>query len=198
MPLYPNISLAILSGGKSLRMGGLNKGLLKYNSEDFVTLIHKHLSHLFGETIVITNKPNEYNHIKLVCYRDIFKGKGPLGGIHSALKNANGEAIFEVSCDMPFVCSSVANMVLSAFVVKHPDALVPTINGMIEPLFALYTKSNVAVLEHFLQNNNDLAIRNFLNEINVQYLDLPYTSEVLRCFTNVNTPEDFDAITNFF
>ena len=198
MALYPNISLAILSGGKSLRMGGLNKGLLEYKSENFVSLIHKHLSHLFGETIIITNNPDDYKHFKIGCYRDIYKGKGPLGGIHSALQNANGHSVFVVSCDMPFANSSVANILLSAFIIMHPDALVPTINGMIEPLFALYAKSNVPALERFLEAEKNLAIRNFLKEINVQYLDLPDTHEVKRCFTNVNTPEDLDAISNFF
>ncbi|MCK7517639.1 MAG: NTP transferase domain-containing protein [Ignavibacteriales bacterium] len=41
--------------------------------------------------------------LKLPVVNDIFIGKGPLAGIHSALKNSSTEKNFIISCDMPLI-----------------------------------------------------------------------------------------------
>lgn len=194
MPLFPNISLAILSGGKAKRMGGINKALLKYHDEFFISRIIRNLSPQFGETIIISNSPDDFSFLDLKVYSDVFKDKGPLGGIHSAMVNSKGKAIFTVSCDMPFVCPSVASRIASLFTIKNVDAVIPRIDDKIEPLFAVYGKRQLETLERLLSEPNDHSIRDYLDNINCHFYSLQITDEVKKCFTNINSLSDLDQI----
>lgn len=194
MPLFPNYTLAILSGGKAKRMGGVSKALLKYNDEFFISRIIRILSPLFGETIAISNSPEELRFLGIDIFSDVYKDKGPLGGIHSALTNSNKKAVFVVSCDMPFVCPSVANRIASLFAIKNVDAVVPRIGENIEPLFAVYGNSQLKILEKLLSEPIDHSIRDYLNIINCHYYNMQITEEVKKCFKNINTIKDLNQI----
>jgi molybdopterin-guanine dinucleotide biosynthesis protein A len=39
--------------------------------------------------------------------KDLYPGQGPLGGVITAMKSANNDAVVVVSCDMPFLTGSV-------------------------------------------------------------------------------------------
>lgn len=192
-----NISLAILSGGKASRLGGISKALIEYKSQPFVSMIYNELSPIFSETIIISNSPEEFTFLDVPVFKDIYQQKGPLGGIHSALKNAKGKAVFIVSCDMPFVKLSVAKRLLSEFNDETIEAVIPTINENMEPLFGIYCKSGVDIVERMLSAGKSYSIRKYLNLINTVYIDIPLNKEFSRCFTNVNTPNDLDRIRRY-
>ncbi len=187
------VSLAILSGGEATRLGGINKGLIEYNGQSFISIIIKELSSIFFETIIISNSPEEFEVLKFPVYKDIYKHRGPLGGIHAALTNAQGNAVFIVSCDMPFVKLSIANRLLSYYK-NNVDAIIPTINGRMEPLFGIYSKGGCEIVDRMLSSGKSYSIRKYLDLINTVYVDIPFSNEAARCFTNINTPDDLEKI----
>ena len=80
-----NITGIILAGGKNSRMG-TNKAYLEIDGE---RLIDKTLSiyrQIFTEIIIVTNDPLSYMEFTdAAVVTDIYKGKGPLGGIYTGL-----------------------------------------------------------------------------------------------------------------
>lgn len=90
-----NISCAVLAGGKSKRLNGENKALLKIGEKSNLEKIIAFAEKYFSETIIISNHPSHYQELNGVrIFKDIFTDIGPLGGIHSALKMQKGRLYF--------------------------------------------------------------------------------------------------------
>ena len=83
--MYNDITGIILSGGKSSRMGK-NKSLLKIGDKTIIERMCDLMKSLFTEIILITNTPDDYSFLDLTVYKDVYKHKGPLAGIHSVSK----------------------------------------------------------------------------------------------------------------
>jgi len=193
MSQFPDITLAILAGGKASRMGGRDKALLEVEGETFISRIHKNLSLLFQNTIIISNNDTDYNIPRASTFPDIIENIGPLGGIHSALVNSSTPFVFIVSCDMPFVDPAIATTLAEEFMGKQPDIVIPEINGYIEPLFAIYSKTVTGKIESIASTSNGRPIRDLLKITNTIYFNLPENPLAKRCFTNINS---FDDIKN--
>jgi len=191
MPIFPNITLAILAGGKSSRLGGGNKALLEFDGITFIQRIHQTLSSVFSNTIIISNEIADYGIDNIVVYPDIIMGIGPLGGIHSALVNSIDTAIFVVSCDMPFVDSEIAVDMTTEFLKSKADILVPLVGSYKEPLFALYSKSLVVLIESMVSLTNGLPVTDLFLISKTRFYKLPENPATRKCFTNINSFDDF-------
>lgn len=192
-----NISCAILAGGKSKRLNGQNKAFIevgcKNNLEKLIILSDK----LFSETLVISNieEPyKKYTNIK-VC-SDIVKEIGPLGGIHSAMTNAMGDAVFFFPCDMPFINQELVKREIEQFHKTNCDIIIPRINDLIEPLHSIYSRSVLRILNEHLENLDNYSIRNFYKKVKVFYWDLEDNEENRISFVNINTHHDLKKATD--
>lgn len=194
MPPYPNITLAVMAGGKAQRMGGTNKALLQLHGKTFIEHIIGNLSGLFGETIVISNTPADFEALAHSVYPDIILNSGPLGGIHAALSSCKGSSIFAVSCDMPFASAHMAKSLCGEFTSNPPDILVPKINDKIEPLFAIYSTNIKPLIEQSLQGDGPKSIRSIFSQCNTRYFSFSSTPDVLQSLSNINTPDDLRQI----
>jgi len=194
MKPYPTITLAILAGGKASRMGGKNKALLEIDGESFISRIHRNLSPLFCRTIIIANDNVDYQIENVETYADIISNVGPLGGIHSALVNAQTPYVFVVSCDMPFVSSEIANEIASCFLSEEIDILVPKIESYHEPLFAIYSKHLVNKIETILAKTEGKPIKDLFALAKTSYISFPNTPLNKRCFTNINSVNDLESL----
>ncbi|MBI5539024.1 MAG: molybdenum cofactor guanylyltransferase [Bacteroidia bacterium] len=191
MPIFPQITLAILAGGKSSRIGGRNKALLEIDGITFIQRIHQKLSPVFNNVIVVSNELTDFGIENIVVYSDIIKGIGPLGGIHSALENSIEPAIFVVSCDMPFVDSEIAVDMTNEFLKNQPDILVPLIGTYEEPLFALYSKSLVGQIESMVSSTNGRPVTDLFLISKTNFYEIPENPTTKKCFTNINSFDDF-------
>ena len=91
--MYTDITGIILAGGKSTRMGA-NKSFLKIGEQTVIERITYLMKSVFTNVIIISNTPDEYIFLNLPIYEDVYKGKGPLAGIHSGLKNSDTQKNF--------------------------------------------------------------------------------------------------------
>ncbi|MFH1691651.1 MAG: molybdenum cofactor guanylyltransferase [Candidatus Omnitrophota bacterium] len=195
MPEIRNFSAVILAGGESKRMGGLDKAGLIVNGMPILQKSIQVLKELFSEILIVTNEKRCYFFDGVTVVRDIIKGAGPLGGIHTGLSCMKNEAGFFAACDMPFLSGELIRRLLKDFEHRDCDAIVPRRNGRIEPLHAVYKECLKDKLSYFLSHNGrDYSIRSFLKSIDVHYLDLMDNDEFQDSFENINTSGDFAKI----
>jgi molybdopterin-guanine dinucleotide biosynthesis protein A len=187
------ISGVILAGGSNKRFGGITKANVVIDGETIISRIISTISDLFVEIIIVTNKPEEFQEfIQYKIVEDQYLKKGPLGGIHAALKASSEDAIFVFAGDMPFLNKEIISDQISEFNKREHDVLIPEIDQFIEPLHAIYRKSVLNLLERFLLAGKSRAVRDFLSEVNVGYLQMTKNEKTEIAFVNINSPSDLD------
>lgn len=189
--MFSNISAAILAGGSGKRFNNLVKAKIVIDGQTIISRIIETIGDIFDEIIIVTNSPGEfkeYNKYKIIV--DQYINKGPLGGIHSALKATDKEAVFVVAGDMPFLDKKLI-IKQAGFFKKHDcDILIPEIGQYIEPLHGIYRTVILSTLEEYLEGKNDYAIREFIYSSNTCFMRLEGTGKQIRAFTNINSPSD--------
>jgi len=189
-----NLTLAIMAGGKSSRMG---------TDKSFVQLLGKPMiEHLLekvtdlgqSETILITNRPTEYNHLNIPMYGDALPEKGSLGGIYTAVHHSSSPYTLVVACDMPFVNPSLLKHMISLSEGDAFDVIVPRVDGYPEGLHAIYSKACLEPIRQRLDADK-LKVMGFYEDVRVRYLDeseyQQFDAKGLS-FYNVNTPQELE------
>ena len=152
--MYNDITGIILSGGKSSRMG-TNKAFLKLGNKYIIEILADLLKSIFSKVILVTNEPELYGFLKIDMFEDIYKSKGPLGGIHSGLVNSKTETNFIISCDIPFITKP-----LIEFIINYPSdkkIKVPFADGFVQQLCGVYSRSKLPEIEDQLSYNDSLS-----------------------------------------
>lgn len=190
-----NVCAVILAGGKSSRMGGTNKALLKIMGKSIIERQIEILDEIFSETIIITNSPDCYKFLGKPTFMDIIPGKASLGGLHSGLMSANKPYCFFVACDMPFLNREIINLLLVN--VDAHDIVIPKISGRFEPLHAIYSRKCIPFIENLISSDN-LQIFGFFEHVDVCEIkgsELRKIDPLLNFTININTPEDLEKAT---
>ncbi len=182
--LYPDVTGVLLAGGKSRRMGQ-DKANLKLNGESLFDRSLKLLQMFFAQIIIAGDRP-DLAQTDIPCFADIHPGSA-LGGLHTGLKRANTEWIFVAPCDMPYPDPRIVDRLLANR--AGVDAVVPRSPEGYEPVFALYHKNCLALMELML-SQNQFRIYDFYQQIAIRYLDPPELPDGWRrSLININTPE---------
>ena len=162
------ISGVILAGGTNKRFGGKTKANVVIGGKTIISRMISTISDLFDEIIIVTNNPIEFKDLtQYKIVQDLFLKAGPLGGIHAALNASSEDAIF---------------------------VFIPKVDQFIEPLHAIYRKTVLNDLEIFLSTGKSKAVRDFLSEENVGYLQISDTEKTELAFSNINSPSDLGKI----
>jgi molybdopterin-guanine dinucleotide biosynthesis protein A len=148
--MYKDITGIILCGGKSSRMG-TNKAFLKLGDKYIIEIIADLMKQIFSKVFLVTNERGLYDFLKLNMFEDIYKNKGPLGGIHSALSNSSKDKNFIISCDIPLITKQSIE-----FIVNYPSdkkLKVPFADGYVQQLCGVYSRSLLSDVEFILNNS---------------------------------------------
>jgi molybdopterin-guanine dinucleotide biosynthesis protein A len=188
-----SVSGIVLAGGKSTRMGGINKALLEVGGTPILKKIVSLLDRIFEEVILITNSPEEFEFLSKPMFRDLRVGKGSLGGLWTGLYHCHSEYGFLVACDMPFLNEQIIRLLVG--LAKDTDVVIPEIRGHFEPLHAIYS---VRCLSHIkdLIDEADLKIISLFPRVNVIPVpesELAFYDPELRFVMNLNTPKDLET-----
>jgi molybdopterin-guanine dinucleotide biosynthesis protein A len=188
-----SFSVAIMAGGKSSRMG-TDKSFVELHGKPMIEHLIEQISNLNqAETLLITNRPNDYSHLGLPMVSDVFPDSGSLGGIYTAIYNCKNPDILVIACDMPFVKSNFLQYMLDCRTEENGpyDVIVPRVNDYPEGLHAIYSKQCLAPIKKSIAMDR-LKVIGFYDEVRVRYLDEaeyhPFDPNGLSFF-NVNTPE---------
>lgn len=189
-PILP-VTLAILAGGQSSRMNYRNKAFLSYQEKTFVERLIEAGSD-FEEVIIVANTKEAYENFNLQVVSDVYPGKGPLSGIHAALRVAKTSTVLCVACDMPLTSREVLNGL--AQISGDYDVLVPEYEGRLQPLCAIYSKKIKNKVEEQLKKD-DFKLQYFIRQLNYQVIrELPHRPFKSTDFLNVNTPTDLSEL----
>lgn len=180
----------ILAGGKSSRMGS-NKALLPYKGGRFIEAIHRQLSEIFEEVLLVTNNPEQYEFLPCRKVADLFPGAGALAGIHSGLHHSSNPAIFAVACDMPYLNNGLVRHLAGQ--ADQESVVVPEGPDGLEPLHAVYGKGCLEAIEECLirEEKRIVSFFNRANVIMVQSEQVARFDESFASFSNINTPQEY-------
>ena len=194
--VYGNFTGVILAGGENRRYGGKPKTSINI---DGVTIIERTtglFNNLFQSVIIVTNHPEQYSEYrKCRLVSDIFRGAGPLGGLHAAMNAADREVLLMVAGDMPYVSAALIDQLIRSWEKLGCEALIPLHSGHMEPLFAIYSLSLKERLEEFITRGSSFAIRDFLKLVETEYIESDITEYKNDPFANINTPDDLARLT---
>lgn len=151
---------------------------------------------LGDETLLITNKPDEYDHLNLPMVSDIYPGLGPLGGIYTAVHAASHPHSLVVACDMPWLNRPLLEYMVSLR--QTADVIVPRWEKYPEPLHAIYSKICLDPIEAKLKEKR-LKITGFFGQVAVRFVEraeIERFDENGRSFANINSPQDLEEASN--
>ncbi len=183
-----SIAGVILSGGKNSRMGA-NKAFLTVEGERLIDRAVGILLEVCDEILVATNEPLEYLDLGVTVVTDIFKGMGPLAGIHSGLFHARAPRVFVCACDMPYLNAAFIRHMVS--LAEGCDIVVPVRGGRPEPLHAVYDRKCLPVIRRLLERD-ERKVTGFYKGFRVRNVEEAETESFFAGrdpFLNVNTRE---------
>ncbi len=186
-------TVAIIAGGQSRRMGR-DKAFVDLDGKTLIQHVIDRSADLGqAETILITNKTDAYRHLGLPMYPDALPDKGSLGGIYTALLQAQSPAVLVLACDMPFISTELLRHMV-AQINQTIDIVVPRVNGYPQGMHAIYMKTCIEPIAQQLAADR-LKIIRFYDQMRVRYLDEPDYAECDpdgRSFANLNTPDELE------
>jgi molybdopterin-guanine dinucleotide biosynthesis protein A len=187
------MSAAILAGGRSTRMG-TNKALLPFGGARMIEGLLEKLRPLFPEVMIIANDPDLYVDLGVPIWPDRIVEKGSLGGIFTAVSSSRFPQTFCIACDMP-----LANPAVIAYLrdgAAGYDVVVPRTSEGYQPLHAVYGRTCLPHMEGMIRADR-LKIDRLFPMVRVRTVDeeeLRPLDPSLRCFVNVNTREELEAV----
>ena len=172
---------------------GIDKGLVQFREQPMITRSIKVASEVSDEILIIANKQG-YEQFGYPVYGDIYKNKGPLGGIHSGLTHSGTNHNLVLACDLPMLTVNFLKYLIDRCL-DDDLMVVPRHGGQLEPLCAIYHRDCLPLIENALASG-DLSLHGFLDYNRPKFIDidnnLPCYSPYL--FLNVNTVEDLNAV----
>ena len=186
-----NLTVAIMAGGQSSRMG-MDKSFVLFEGRPMIEVVIDAVAGLGDETLLITNKPDEYAHLNLPMVSDVYPDHGSLGGIFTAVHAASHPHTLVVACDMPWLNRPLLEHMIALR--ESADVIVPRWEKYPEPLHAIYSKACLNPIEAKLKEKR-LKITGFFGEVDVQFVDreeIERFDRNGRSFANINSPEDLE------
>lgn len=188
-----SVAAAVMAGGKSRRMGRDKAWLDIGDGRPIVRRAIDAVREVADEVFLVAND-ERFASLGLRVVPDRWPGGGALGGIGTGIGAASHERVLVVACDMPFLRPAMLGHLIER--ADGVDAVVPRVGGEYETLHALYTKACLAPIERALAAGK-MRVVSFFEDVRVRVVDedelRPFDPD-LRCFTNVNTPEDLESV----
>jgi molybdenum cofactor guanylyltransferase len=181
-----DITAVILAGGRGMRMGGVDKGLVDYQGKAMVTHVLERIQPQVAQVIVNANRNIDlYQQYGVTVVTDATNQfDGPLAGLQAGLAHAETEWILTVPCDSPLLPLDLAERLSQA--IQESNTLVAiarSANGD-HPVFCLLHRSLSADLNTYL-NDGQRRVSAWQARHSPVFVD--FKDE--QAFTNINHPQ---------
>jgi len=188
------VKAAILAGGPSSRMdspkaalGISGRSILRWELDALSGVVDDVMVVCKGKAVPAGGRARIVNDVPE------FEGHvGPLAGIYTALAESGGAGVLVLGCDMPFVRPELLRGLVS--LADGARTVVPVVDGLFEPLLAVYPHGALPVARGLLENAEMKLSRliDRLDVIEVHEDELRRLDPELVSFTNVNTPAELE------
>lgn len=187
------LSAFILAGGQSTRMG-TDKAFVSFEGR---TLLARALDVARSVTpdVRIVGDATKFAPFAPVV-EDVFRGCGPLGGIHAALRASATDLNLMLAVDLPLVSTVLLQyLVTCAGRATGETAIVPRAGGGWQPLCAVYRREFANAAELALQEGR-YRIDALFDGVKLRVIEEEELAErgfSPRIFCNLNTQEELEA-----
>ncbi len=189
----------LLAGGAAKRFGGLPKGLAILDERRIADRAIAALTGATDRQLVVSNAPDAAEWFPtLPVVADATPGLGPLAGIETALRAAEGDAIIVVAWDMPYVTTpllrgmrALGETGAAAVVPAHGDPVV------VEPLCAYYAAEALDVCARLLEQGERRAAALFESLSAAVFIPerlLEAHGEPARLFLSIDSMEQLEDL----
>jgi molybdopterin-guanine dinucleotide biosynthesis protein A len=144
--------------------------------------------------VTIVGDPQKFAPFGTVI-EDVYRDRGPLGGIHAALATSAAEWNLILAVDLPFVPAYFLKYLLARAGSSGATVTVPFLAGYFQPLCAVYRQEFVSVAERSLsegKNKIDQLFRG-VTLCAISEEDLAANGLDMSIFRNLNTPKEWQA-----
>lgn len=186
------ISGLILAGGRSSRMNGDDKGLLKLLNSPMIEHVIERLKPQVKQILVSANRHLE-SYQKLgytVLVDDYDDYRGPLAGMSRGLANSESEYLLTVPCDGPLLPMNLAQRMLQLAQQQEAKAVIVFDGQYRQPTYNLIHKDLLPALNQSLENNEH-KLGKWLMDNGAVSLDF---ADQKSAFLNVNTLDDLKLL----
>jgi molybdenum cofactor guanylyltransferase len=183
------VSAFVLAGGKSSRMGA-DKAFVELGGRRLLDRALE-LAGAVASDVRIVGSAGKFARFGPVV-EDEFPNRGPLGGIHAALRASQTDLNFVLAVDLPFVEVGFLKYLLTEAQASKAVVTVPHAGGGWQPLCAVYRREFAAVAETALRGSKN-KIDPLFGRVEVRAVDddeLKSGGFSPDMFRNLNTPEE--------
>ncbi|SMM97823.1 Molybdopterin-guanine dinucleotide biosynthesis protein MobA [uncultured Candidatus Thioglobus sp.] len=146
MLIKQDITAVILSGGKSTRMHGKDKGLILFNDKPLIKYSLEAVSDKVAHILISANRNlQQYRKFGEVISDDLADFQGPLAGISTALQQVKTPYLLVLPCDTPFINSTLISRLIETMSQNKVDICVADDGTKMHP--------SIAIIECSLKNN---------------------------------------------
>jgi len=186
----------VLCGGRSSRMGGGDKPMLRLGDRAILRRVVERLSPQVRRLAINANgETSRLREYEAPVLTDTVTGyAGPLAGILAGMQWAAGlpgrASLLTVAGDTPFFPRDLAERLAAA---SARGIAVAASGGRRHPVFALWPVALKDELAHFLAEENDRRVTSFMDGHGAIEVDFPLVSHggaTFDPFFNINTPDD--------
>ena len=175
----------ILAGGKSKRMKA-DKALLPVGNKKLIEVIIDQLKDFFEEILISASEKGRYEFTGCPVVIDRYRENAALSGILSSLYVSKNSVNFFIACDIPEIDRDFLTEILSYSI--NYDIVVPSYkNGRYEPLFALYNKGIIPLIEEQISYGN-MKIDPLFFKCRTRFVEMDNE----KWFRNMNTKKDYE------
>lgn len=179
---------AVLAGGASRRMG-TPKALIRIGGGYLIERPLGALAQAGASAITVVGDPDDrLAALGFDPVPDVMAGAGPLAGLVAALRWSSEDAVAVLSCDLPFAAPGIVRTLVRSLDRSSADAVIPEVDGHLQPLFAAYRVRSADRLQAEL----DSGVRSVLAALAAIEIEL-YHAPDPDPFKDLDTPEDLRA-----
>ncbi len=189
---FASVTGFVLVGGASRRMGE-DKARLVLAGE---TMLERQIRLLrtVCRRVAVLGPPERFPALQVPAFPDQFKGRGPLAGIYTGLRNTGTELNLFLGCDLPFMEVEFLYYLCWRARERRADVTVPeSRRGKLEPLVAVYRRRALKAVGRCLEAGED-KVSSFYSRVRLVVISWPEIKRVgfdPEIFVNMNTRQDY-------
>jgi len=206
----PNISGAIIAGGRSRRFGKTNKALAKLGQQSLIEHVyerlHRQIDRLWLNTpkdFMLPNALAKHTELKRIADKtpssiQKMDSNGPLNGILSTLEESSIEYewLLICPCDTPFIPDNLASRLYAACLQQNTDLAIAASQGRYHPSISLWHRRLLPDLTQAVHQQKKVGFKQFYPETNHCFVE--WKAERYDPFFNINYPQDLQSAQEIF
>ena len=183
----------ILTGGRSSRMG-TDKAFLKVGNRTLLECAISVIRSVCPDVAIVGDR-NKFSAYGTVI-EDVYRGAGPLAGIHASLQHSSADLNLVIAVDLPLVSTELLGFLFATAETTDAVVTVPRTASGLQPLCAVYRLAFRTAADAALKagkNKIDALFAGVATRI-IDESELRTAGFSEKVFSNLNTPEDVQAV----